>query len=243
MEFISTMEVFIYIFSFLSGMFLLYLTGYTKAKSKNKALLEDIRKLEDEKHKIIAKYRAETEDIKKQHTLDIEKRKFQYEAKLIQFTKFFELLDKFNGKCNSVFVKKFQEAMTELYTPYLEDIDSKEDLVNIESQNHAHAKFCQDILNIFFELSAEQFKINNEANSIRLISSPEVDFLLNELELLIKLTTEQTSEMLKFMATQEYRENQSLLLPYQEKQAKVGQSLTDGRNRLKAQMKSELDEI
>lgn len=243
MELISTMEVIINILSFIAGMFLLYLTAYTQAKSKNKALLEDIKNLEDEKQKVIAKYRAETEDIKKQHSLDIEKRKFQYEAKLVQFTKYFKLLDEFNGKCNSVFIKKFQDAMTEFYTPHLADIEAKEENENLELLNRGNAKFIQDIQSVFFELSEEQLKINHEANSIRLISSHEVDLLLNDLELAVKLATAQTSELLKFMATQEFKDNQSLLAPFQEKQAKLGQSVTDGRNKLRAQMKAELNEI
>lgn len=243
MEFKLNIDVIINIFCFSSGALAIYLTAYLKVKGKNKALIEDINKLEDEKQKVIAKYRADTENIKKQHTLDIEKRKFQYEAKLAQFTKYFKLLDEFNGKCNSVFIEKFQEAMTEFYTPYLADTDSEEDDRNIELQNQGNSKFIQDIQNVFFELNAEQLKMNHEANSIRLISSPEVDLLLNELEEFIKLTTDQTSEMLKFMATQEFWGNQELLVPYQGKQAKSAQSVTDGRNRLRAQMKLELDEF
>ena len=52
MEYIFTMEVIINVLSFLGGMFIIYLTAYTKAKSKNKALLEDIEKLEDEQDEL-----------------------------------------------------------------------------------------------------------------------------------------------------------------------------------------------
>jgi hypothetical protein len=48
----------------------LYLTAHTKSKSKskskskNKALLKDIKSLEGEEQKVIAKYRTDTENIK-----------------------------------------------------------------------------------------------------------------------------------------------------------------------------------
>jgi threonine/homoserine/homoserine lactone efflux protein len=70
MELISTIEITINILSFIGGMFFLYLTAHTKSKSKskskskNKALLKDIKSLEGEEQKVIAKYRTDTENIK-----------------------------------------------------------------------------------------------------------------------------------------------------------------------------------
>jgi threonine/homoserine/homoserine lactone efflux protein len=68
MELISTIEIIINILSFIGGMFFLYLTAHTKSKSKskskNKALLKDIKSLEGEEQKVIAKYRTDTENIK-----------------------------------------------------------------------------------------------------------------------------------------------------------------------------------
>ena len=61
--------------SFLFGILTMYLTAYTKEKGKVKALREDVAKIEDEKQKVISKYQKEIEDLKKFHSLDIEKRK------------------------------------------------------------------------------------------------------------------------------------------------------------------------
>jgi hypothetical protein len=114
-------DVIINILSFGFGALVIYLTAYLKVKGKNKGLIEDISKLENEKQKIIAKYRVETEEVKKQHSLDIEKRKFQYEDKRAQFSKYFSLLDEFHSKCNAVFLDKFQPIMTEFLSGYLEE--------------------------------------------------------------------------------------------------------------------------
>ncbi len=97
--------------SFVSGILAIYLTAYSKAKGKNRALKEDISRLEDEKQKIIAKYRAETEELKKQHSLEIEKRKYQYEDKRTQFTKYFSMLDQFHGKSHKIFTERFSPIL------------------------------------------------------------------------------------------------------------------------------------
>lgn len=80
-ETVYLVEVSTAIVSFVFGILVLYLTAYSNAKGKNRALEEDVSRLEDEKQKIIAKYRAETEELKKQHSLEIEKRKYKYEDK------------------------------------------------------------------------------------------------------------------------------------------------------------------
>ena len=235
MEIVSIMDVLINILSFLGGMFVLYLTAYVKVKGKNKALIEDVEKLEDEKQKIIAKYRAETEEIKKQHTLDVEKRKFQYEDKRKQFSKYFSLLDEFHGKCNSVFLERFQPIITEFLSGYL--VDDK------QAKNEAIVKYNEEVQSLVFELNEEHLKLKSEQNSIRLIASPEVDELLDKLEIAVKTATDLSTEMLRFMSTPEFWADQSLVLPYQEKLTVSGNEVQVAHNNLKEQMKIELNEI
>lgn len=63
------------------GFLSLYITAYAKAKGKNKALEENISRLEDEKQRVIAKYQSKLQELKRQHALDLEKRKYLYEEK------------------------------------------------------------------------------------------------------------------------------------------------------------------
>lgn len=235
MEFILSMDVLFNIFCFALGALSIYLTAYLKIKGKNRALIEDNRQLEEEKQKIVAKYRAETENIKKQHSLDIEKRKYQYEDKRLQFSKYFSLLDEFHGKCNSIFVEKFQPIMTEFLTACLEDDETV--------KNKAIVKYNQDVQSLVFELNEEHLKVKNEQNSIRLIASKDVDTLLDKLEIALKNATEASTEMLRFMSTQEFWIDQTLITPYQEKATIFGHDVQNCRNDLKEQMKLELNEI
>lgn len=234
-EFNHNMDENISILSVLVSAVVIYLIAYLKFKAKNRALIEDVVRLEDEKHKIIAKYRAETEELKKRHTLDIEKKKYQYEDKRVQFAKYFALLDEFNGKCNSVFAEKFQPIMVEFLSKHL--VDDK------EAQHQSRIQYNESVHKIFFELNAEHLKLQTETNSIRLISSPQIDLFLNALESNVKLATDQAMELLQFMTTDEFWVDQSASAPHQEKMAISGKNILDCRKNLRDQMKAELDEI
>lgn len=235
MEFILSVDVLFNSLCFVLGALSIYLTAYLKIKGKNRALIEDNRQLEEDKQKIVAKYRAETEKIKKQHSLDIEKRKYQYEDKRLQFSKYFSLLDKFHGKCNSIFVDKFQPIMTEFLTACFEDEETV--------KNKAFVKYNQDIQSLVFELNEEYLKVKTEQNSIRLIASKDVDLLLDKLEIAVKNATDASTEMLRFMATQEFWADQTLVTPYQEKATIFGQDVQNCHNALRDQMKLELNKI
>lgn len=213
----------------------MYLTAYSKAKGKNKALLEDISKLEDEKQKIVAKYRSETEELKKRHALDIEKRKYKYEEKRAQFSRYFEFLDEFHGKCNSIFTERFPPIMNKFLGSYLSDDQSE--------KQQAILNFNREVQSVFNELYQEQLKVKTETNSIRLISSPELDNLLDELESTVEKATDQASQMLKFMGTPEFWADQTLIKPYQEEAAMTGLEVQKLRDALRNRMKVELDEI
>ncbi|HDQ04199.1 MAG TPA: hypothetical protein ENN23_06480 [Deltaproteobacteria bacterium] len=228
------MEILISIVSFVLGMLTIYMTAYSKAKGRNLALIEDISRLEDEKQRIIAKYNAETEEIRKQHSLDIEKRKYQYEDKRAQFTKFFALLDEFNSKGYKVFVERFSPMMNEFLVPYIEDG---------EAQNNAIGMFNERTQTLFNELYEEQIKVNNETNTIRLVSSPEIDALLDKLELAIKKSTDDTVEMMRFMSTPQFWGDQGLIAPYQQQAEESGKLVQHCRNKLRERMKHELNEI
>lgn len=228
------MEILISIVSFIFGMLSLYLTAYSKAKGKNAALIEDVSRLENEKQKIIARYSAETEELKKQHSLDIEKRKYQYEDKRSQFTKFFSMLDEFNSKGYKVFVERFSPMLNEFLSSYLE---------GGESQNDVITKFNECTQSMFNELYEEQIKISNETNSIRLVSSPEIDVLLDKLEIAITNSTNDTSEMMKFMTTPEFWNDQTQIAAYQSRAEESGRLVQKYRNELRDRMKYELNEI
>lgn len=228
-------EISIAIVSFVLGFLSIYLTAYSKTKGRNRALSEDVSRLEDEKQRIIAKYRDETEELKKQHALDIEKRKYQYEEKRVQFTKFFSMLDEYHGKSHKLFTERFSPIMNQFRASYLQD--------DKESQNRAIAVFNAGIQSLFNELYQEHIRITNETNSIRLISSPEIDELLDKLESAVKKSTDDAAEVMSFMATPQFWADQTRIAPYQRRAEESGKSVLKCRDDLRKRMKHELNEI
>jgi uncharacterized membrane protein YraQ (UPF0718 family) len=73
-----------------------YLISYFKEKGKNKALLSDIKRLTEEKERIVSDFK-----------LEIEKRKYQYESKKEQYFKYFNLIDEFGKSGNDDFYENF----------------------------------------------------------------------------------------------------------------------------------------
>lgn len=213
----------------------LYLTAYAKAKGKNHALEEDVSRLEDEKQRVIAKYHAELQELKRQHALDLEKRKYLYEEKRQQFTKFFAMLDEFQRRSYSLFGERFHPIINQFLGSYTGTSN--------EADQAAIASFNSGVQDIFYELSEEQARISNETNSIRLIASEELADLLNRLDEAVRESTSDAGEMLKFMATPEFWADQSLIAPYQEKVEESGVRVKECRDNIMSRMKHELQEI
>ena len=69
------------------------------------------------------------------------------------------------------------------------------------------------------------------------------DHLLDSLETAVKKATDAAVEMLKFMATPDFWEDQSRLGPYQERVTKYGQNVKIHHDELRKRMKIELNEI
>jgi hypothetical protein len=220
---------------FLLPLFIAYLLAYSKEKGKNKALQEDIYKLEEEKQKIILKNNSEIERLKKEHTLDIEKRKFKYEDKRIQFTKFFLMIDEFQRKSTNIMLERFSNILSEFFSSSITG--------NENQKKQAIYKFTHDIQPILSEIDEERIKMFNETSSIRLISSPEIDILLTEFENALENSKEIGSKMINFMATPEYILNPEILTSYTDENEKSGNRVLECREKLKNRMKYELNEI
>lgn len=111
------------------------------------------------------------------------------------------------------------------------------------AKNAGILEFNREVQLLFNQLYEELLKVNSETNSIRLISSDTMDDLLNKLETTVKKSTDDASEMLKFMVTPEFWTDQSLIIPLQKKSESSGQLVLASRNELRNRMKIELNEI
>ena len=247
------------ILSFLLGMCVLYVTAYLKARSKNKALLEAISRLEDENRKVLAKYLAEKEKnelschklqgfvpakirkqwdvpvaaVKKPSVVGIEKRECRYDEKRQRFVEYFTLLDEFHRKNNEIFTLQFHPIMNR----FLASNSVKDET----DRNRAILEFNYEVQLLFNQLYEEQQNVISGTDSIRSFSSATLDGLLDKLESAVKQSTDDAAEVLKFMATPELWADQSLAAPLQKAENSVQLVLTC-RNAVRSRMKVELDE-
>ena len=226
----------------------------------NKALQEAVSRLEDENQKLLAKYITEKEknelpdrkqrnvvptkvkkqwdispaEIKKPLAVDREKRDCQYDEKRQQFVNYFTLLDEFHRKNNAVFTLQFHPIMNRFLAS-----NSVEDEI---ARNRASLEFDREVQALFNQLREEQQKVNSETDSIRSFSSDTLDELLDKLESAVKKSTDDATEVLKFMATPELWADRSLALPLQKAEKSV-QLVQTCRNAVRRRMKVELHEI
>ncbi|MGH1374507.1 MAG: hypothetical protein ACRBBW_20895 [Cellvibrionaceae bacterium] len=229
------MELIELILASLAGALALYLTAYTKTKGKNKALKEDLARLETEKQSVIAKYQAETEELKKTHALDIEKRKHQYSAKKEQFVHFFSKLDSYNDSARETTEQKFPVIFNEFMKAYVSGTE--------EDQARANEKFSIDMNELFTDLYRELVRVRNETNTIRMIASADMDALLDNLDSDVERATEDAKNTLGIMATSEFWADQTIIKPLQKKSEDSANALLQTKSSLISQMKKELEEI
>jgi hypothetical protein len=173
-------------------------------------------------------------EIKKPLALGIEKRECPYDEKRQQFVNYCTLLDEFHRKNNTIFTLQFHPIMNRFLAS-----NSVEDKI---ARNHAILEFNGEVQWLFSQLYEEQQKVNSETDSIRSFSSDTLDELLDKLESAVKKTTDDATEVLKFMATPELWADQSLAATLQKAENSVQLVLTC-RNAVRSRMRVELDEI
>lgn len=228
-------EIITGIITFSIGAFSVYMTAYTKEKGKNRALNEDIFELENQKQKILSKFQSQLELLKKQHALDAKKREFKYVDKRDQFAKYFALLEEFQSKSNSLIAEEFQPVISDFLVAFISGDQEKKDL--------AIKKFTNSNSIIFQKLNYDLTNLRTKTHGLRLISSDELELLLDELDVAITKSTNDATNMIQFMGKPEFWLNQDLLKPYVQQNLISVKEVEQVHLKVKQQMKAELDII
>jgi len=225
------MGIFFNVFFFITGAALIYVAAYLRVKERNKELVEDIKKLEKDKKQILTRFVDEMEKTKLEHASALEKKKFQYEDKRLQFSNYFTLLSTFHEKAISLCADKIKLIINELVSD------------DERTKHKAIEKYNRETQTLVFGLKEEHNKVKGEQNNIRLIASTEVDSLLDELNAAVESAIEASTQMLTAMRTAEFLKNQSIIRPHQKNLFSHGQVIQQIHTALKDQMKLELNEI
>lgn len=226
----------IYLIGLSATFAILYLKTYIQEKAKIDALKLENKKLIDQTEKIKSKYSKELEELKKEHQLDIAKRKYKYESKRDQYVSFFQLLDQFT-KDNSIKVnERLTPLIGEFSTNYLNAPDQ-------EAQTTAITKFSTEIQKFTFEGSQDLMKIKQQTNTIRMTASDKVIKKLDMLNLAFEKTIEQSNKTMNDLPTLMLHNDQQNMQENQIKLEECGKLVKKYNDELIALMRQELDEI
>ena len=225
------MGVFFNIFFFIAGAAVIYVAVHLRVKERNKELVVNIKKLESDKKKILKNFVDEMEKTKLAHANTLEKKKFQYEDKRIQFSNFFALLSTFHEKAINLCADEIKSIIQELISD------------DERTKHKAIEKYNQKTQALVFDLREDHRSVKADQNNIRLIASEEVDCLLDELNAAVESAIETSSKILKAMRSAEFLNNQSIIRPYQKNLFSHVQVIQKIHAAIKEQLKLELDEI
>jgi hypothetical protein len=214
-----------------------YFSAYLKKKAQNRALLEDVKKLEKEKRAVEKGFILEIEQVKKEHNLDIEHRKYQYEDKRKVYSDFCNELDKYQSQGQVFFKERMMPMMTRLFSS-IENADGSDEIIEF-----SFSKYFSEMLLLCNDLHLAFVEVKNQTNKLRLTTSDEVETLLNELLTNLEKTTNLSSELMKYLATStgmQDKENQATLTGLL---TSLGEQNITIRADLIKQMKAELQSI
>ncbi|WKW45486.1 hypothetical protein P3875_06755 [Myroides sp. JBRI-B21084] len=178
MEIINKLQpYFLYIVGGLITTTLLFFKSYIQEKAKLKALRSENKKIVEQTEQVKSQYNRELEEIKREHQLNITKRKYQYESKKENYLKFFQLLDQFTRENNVKNQERLLPILDEFNRNYLNASSQN----NKRNETNAITTMSKKIQKLTFDASQDLIKIKQETNTIRLIASDEI---LNKLDIL-----------------------------------------------------------
>lgn len=225
--------------SFLIGLVIgsasLYFTAYLKEKGKSRALLEELKNVEDEKQKIISKYQKEVEDVKKTHQLDIEKRKHRYESKKTQYYQFMEEVDEFNGCLARVLAGEFSQIMMEFYS-FTHNVSGL-------SKNELTVKFNNMAQAAVNNIKSQQIKLYSRLNAFKLSANDEIGSLLEDMLHEIQKSENNLVSILNYIGTPEFQISRNVPEEILRISDSNKSNLANVKQKLMAALKHDLDAI
>lgn len=210
------------------GLIGLYIKTYVQERAKRKALTQTNKKLLEE-----------TEAIKKEHQLDISKRRYQYESKKEQYLMFFKLLDKFTNEATLKNQSELMPILDEFNKNYLNAANQG----NKKRETMAVTVMSKKIQKLTFDSYAELTKLKQETNTIRLIASDEILEKLDLLELSYDKLMEQSDKMMSDLPQLMLTGNQAKI-NFQQQELEIKGKVTKSINAdIIKLMRKELNEI
>ena len=213
--------------------------SYFQERGKLKALRAENKILVEQTESIKSRFNRELEELKKDHQLEISKRRYKYESKKEQYINFFKLLDQFTKENNSKTQERLIPILEEFNSNYLNATLQND----TEKESAAITQFSLKMQKILFDANEDLMKIKQETSTIRLIASADVRKKLNSLDSAYDHCMEVSNKMMSDLPKNLLMNNQEQLASDQKNLEVVGLTVKDLTEELIELMRRELDEI
>lgn len=240
MEIIKKLEpYFIYIIGVLITLTIMFFKSYVQEKAKLKALKSENKGLITETEKIKSEYSRELEELRKEHQLNITKRKYQYESKKETYFKFFQLIDKFARENNVKNQENLMPILDEFNRNYLHAASQN----NKKNETNAVTVFSKKIQKLTFDASQDLMKIKQETNTIKLIASDKILRKLSLLDLAYDKSMEVSNKMMSSLPALMMTNDQEKISEGQKEIEISAMLINQIRDEIIELMRTELNEI
>lgn len=205
-------------------------------RTKHKRLKRDNARLVHETEEIKSNYNRQLEELKRDHQLDITKRKHRYEKKSEEYMKFFTKLDELNSNLNT---NSFDRLKT-----VLEEYNRNAVYANSTgAQNKALTVFQKKIQAIILDSNKDLVKLRHETHNIKLIASDNVIYQLQLLEDGFENLFDESNRLIAMMPALVLGNNEEAVNVAKEIVMKKGLEVEEIKKELIKTMRMELNDI
>lgn len=222
------------IFTGVIGAFITGTAVYLNEKSKRRALLNDNKRLVKETESIKADYNRELEELKRDHQLEISRRKHQYEGKKDSYVAFFKMIDTFSADQNIKSQEKLRDYIHE-FNRNFGDTQS--------SQRKASLVFSKKIQAITMESYREFIRLKQETNVIKLMASDDVVDQLKLMETAYESLMKESDNMMSALPGLIMSNNEEKIKQMKDLVEIKGKLINYIKDDLNSLMRKELNEI
>jgi hypothetical protein len=203
-----------------------YFGSYLSQRVKNKAMIDDNRRLTEE-----------VEKVKTQQILEVERRKLQYEDKRSMFSKYFELVDEIGRKGNEFAMATLPPVMAKFQADLVAAGEDREKV------GKALGQFSEYMMKITWLGNQSWLKLKTETNSLKLVSGDDVTRCLDRVESLYEQSFSLNSSLQNAMLQMIIYKDRTEVDRINNEIERLKKELIDSRGSLVSAMKKELNEI
>ncbi|WP_294287988.1 hypothetical protein [uncultured Chryseobacterium sp.] len=161
-------------------------------RKKRGNTLKDNKRLIKETEEVKSYFSKQLEELKRDHQLDLQKRKYLYESKTKVYSNFFLKVDNMNTEINIKSAEKMQVFISE-YTKNLMRCSSEKERVK------ATVIYQKKTQTLMMDASQALIQLKHETNEIRLHASDDVIEYLNFLEMGYSKLIEVSNQLLSML--------------------------------------------